>query len=135
MTLRSFPSLSRIAASRWTIGVCFEAAKGEVGLDHYEVRSWAGWHRHITLAMLAHAYLGVVRKTAVGGMALPIPCRSLTLYQMSTYARRRSRWSRLVLGRQPSNLLGRNQGMRIKDQYPVRIALGGGRLSLSRGQE
>jgi SRSO17 transposase len=59
--------LVRVAGTRWTIEACFEAAKGEVGLDQYEVRSWTGWHRHITLAMLAHAYLAVIRKAAVGG--------------------------------------------------------------------
>ena len=59
--------LVRVAGTRWTIEACFEAAKGEVGLDEYEVRSWTGWHRHITLGMLAHAYLAVVRKVAVGG--------------------------------------------------------------------
>jgi SRSO17 transposase len=59
--------LVRVAGMRWTIEACFEAAKGEVGLDQYEVRSWTGWHRHVTLAMLAHAYLGVVRKAATGG--------------------------------------------------------------------
>lgn len=58
--------LVRVAGTRWTVEICFEAAKGEVGLDQYEVRSWTGWHRHITLAMLAHAYLAVLRKTAVG---------------------------------------------------------------------
>jgi SRSO17 transposase len=58
--------LVRVAGTRWTIEACFEAAKGEVGLDQYEVRSWTGWHRHITLAMLAHAYLAVLRCT-VGG--------------------------------------------------------------------
>ena len=60
--------LAQVAGMRWTVESCFEAAKGEVGLDQYEVRSWAGWHRHITLAMLAHAYLAVLRKTvaAVG---------------------------------------------------------------------
>jgi SRSO17 transposase len=58
--------LVRVAGTRWTIEACFEAAKGEVGLDHYEVRSWTGWHRHITLAMLAHAYLVVLRCTAGG---------------------------------------------------------------------
>jgi SRSO17 transposase len=63
----TLPDLVRIAGMRWTIEACFEAAKGEVGLDHYEVRSWTGWHRHITLAMLAHAYLAVVRKAAAGG--------------------------------------------------------------------
>jgi SRSO17 transposase len=59
--------LVRVAGTRWTIEACFEAAKGEVGLDQYEVRSWTGWHRHITLAMLAHAYLAVLRKVVVGG--------------------------------------------------------------------
>ena len=52
----------RVAGTRWTIEACFEAAKGEVGLDEYEVRSWTGWHRHVTLAMLAHAYLAAVRE-------------------------------------------------------------------------
>ena len=42
----------------------FEAAKGEVGLDHYEVRSWQGWYRHITLSMFALAILAVIRMTA-----------------------------------------------------------------------
>src|SRR6478752_9177655 len=60
------PDLVRVAGTRWTIEASFEAAKGEVGLDHYEVRSWTGWHRHITLAMLAHAYLAVIRCTAGG---------------------------------------------------------------------
>ena len=59
--------LVRVAGRRWTIEACFEAAKGEVGLDHYEVRSWVGWHRHITLAMLAHAYLTILRKAVAGG--------------------------------------------------------------------
>jgi SRSO17 transposase len=59
--------LVRVAGTRWTIEECFEAAKGEVGLDQYEVRSWIGWHRHITLAMLALAYLTVLRKAVIGG--------------------------------------------------------------------
>jgi SRSO17 transposase len=58
--------LVRVAGMRWTVEACFEAAKSEVGLDEYEVRSWTGWHRHITLAMLAHAYLAVLRKAAAG---------------------------------------------------------------------
>jgi SRSO17 transposase len=49
------------AGSRWTIEQCFEEAKGAVGLDHYEVRSWTGWHRHITLALWAYALLTVLR--------------------------------------------------------------------------
>jgi SRSO17 transposase len=63
----SLEALVRVAGTRWTVEACFEAAKGEVGLDQYEVRSWTGWHRHITLAMLAHAYLAVVRQAAIGG--------------------------------------------------------------------
>jgi SRSO17 transposase len=63
----SLAELVRVAGMRWAIEACFEAAKGEVGLDQYEVRSWTGWHRHVTLAMLAHAYLAVVRQTAIGG--------------------------------------------------------------------
>lgn len=59
--------LVRVAGTRWTIESGFELAKGEVGLDQYEVRSWTGWHRHITLAMLALAFLTVVRTTALGG--------------------------------------------------------------------
>jgi SRSO17 transposase len=62
--------LVRVAGTRWTIeACCFEAAKGEVGLDQYEVRSWTGWHRHVTLALLAHAYLTVIRAAALGGRA------------------------------------------------------------------
>ena len=53
--------LVRVAGTRWTVEICFEAAKQEVGLDEYEVRSWTGWHRHVTLACLAHAFLTVVR--------------------------------------------------------------------------
>jgi SRSO17 transposase len=48
----------------WQIEEGFEQAKGEVGLDHYEVRGWPGWYRHITLALLAYAFLAVVRAQA-----------------------------------------------------------------------
>lgn len=61
--------LVRVAGTRWTIESCFESAKGEVGLDQYEVRSWTGWHRHVTMVMLAHACLAVIRKVVVGGRA------------------------------------------------------------------
>ena len=56
----------RVAGTRWTVESCFETAKGEVGLDQYEVRSWTGWHRHITLALFAHADLAALRKVAGG---------------------------------------------------------------------
>jgi SRSO17 transposase len=59
--------LIRVAGARWAIEECFAAAKGEVGLDQYEVRRWPGWYRHVTLAMLAHAFLTVTRAHAVAG--------------------------------------------------------------------
>jgi len=54
----------RVAGMRWAIEASFEEAKGAVGLDHYEVRKWTAWYRHITLALLAHAYLEVTRRHA-----------------------------------------------------------------------
>jgi SRSO17 transposase len=50
----------RVAGSRWRIEDCFKHAKGDVGLDEYEVRSYIGWNRHITLSLLAHAVLSVL---------------------------------------------------------------------------
>src|SRR3712207_5264267 len=86
--------LVRVAGTRWAIEGCFEAAKGEVGLDDYEVRSWTGWHRHITLAMLAHAYLAVLRKAALGGRGRARPRRR-------TAAPRRARSSAPALAPHP----------------------------------
>ncbi len=67
----------RVAGARWTIESCFEAAKSEVGLDHYEVRSWTGWYRHITLAMWALALLAVLRAGAIAVELLKKSPRSL----------------------------------------------------------
>jgi hypothetical protein len=53
----------RVAGARWAIEECFQAAKGECGLDHSQVRRWEGWYRHITMAMLAHAFLAVTAAT------------------------------------------------------------------------
>ena len=54
-------ALVQVIGARWTVEQCFEVGKGEVGLDEYEVRSWQGWYRHITLCMLAQAFLTVLR--------------------------------------------------------------------------
>ena len=59
-------TLVRVAGTRWAVEESFAIAKGEVGLDHYEVRRWDGWFRHITLALLAQAFLTVVRSQASG---------------------------------------------------------------------
>lgn len=53
-------TLVRVAGSRWSIEELFQTGKGQVGLDHYQVRGWTGWHRFITLAMLALAVLTVL---------------------------------------------------------------------------
>ena len=74
--------LARVCERRWQIEGCLAEAKGEVGLDHYEVRQWAAWHRHATLCLLAHAYLVVTRQAArreeagEGGKGAPPPGRS-----------------------------------------------------------
>ena len=54
-------AMVQVIGARWTVEQCFEVGKGEVGLDEYEVRSWQGWYRHITLCMLAQAFLTVLR--------------------------------------------------------------------------
>jgi SRSO17 transposase len=56
--------LVKVAGTRWCIEESFQAAKGQVGLDHYQVRHWIAWHRHITLAMLALAFLAALAADA-----------------------------------------------------------------------
>jgi len=53
-----------VTGSRWRIEEGYEQAKGEVGLDQYEVRTWRAWYRYVTLALLAHAALVVMRGQA-----------------------------------------------------------------------
>jgi SRSO17 transposase len=53
--------MAHVASSRFKIEQCFEKAKGETGLDHYEVRYYHSWYRHVTLSMMAHAWLAVLR--------------------------------------------------------------------------
>jgi SRSO17 transposase len=53
----SLQTLARLSGMRWPIETCFEAGKQYLGLGHYEVRSWRGWHHHMTLCLLAHFFL------------------------------------------------------------------------------
>jgi SRSO17 transposase len=62
----SLADLVTVAGRRWAIEESFQTAKGEVGLDHYQVRRYDAWYRHITLACLAHAYLTVTRAATSG---------------------------------------------------------------------
>ncbi len=59
--------LVRVAGSRWAVEECFERAKGDCGLADYEVRSWVGWYRHVTLSMFALAMLAVIRSRVASG--------------------------------------------------------------------
>jgi SRSO17 transposase len=63
--------LAWVAGSRWHIEECFQQAKNEAGLDHYQVRSWRAWHAHITLSMLALAWLAASRAQAAKGEPVP----------------------------------------------------------------
>jgi len=76
-------SLVQVAGTRWTVEQCFQQAKQEVGLDEYEVRSWDGWHRHITLACLAHAFLTVVRAHGLDPLAEAAPKKQLANHPTS----------------------------------------------------
>lgn len=66
--------LVRVAGARWAIEETFQTAKGQVGLDQYQVRRYDSWYRHITLAMLAHAFLTVTAAGAKRG----VPAQSRT---------------------------------------------------------
>jgi len=58
----SVKTLARIALQRAEIEKCFSEAKTEAGMDEYEVRLWPAWYRHITLSMMAHAFLSATKK-------------------------------------------------------------------------
>ncbi len=68
--------LVRAAGARWAIEETFQTAKGQVGLDQYQVRRYDSWYRHITLAMLAHAFLTVTTADAGGKRGLAVRSRS-----------------------------------------------------------
>lgn len=63
-----------VAGQRWRIEECFAIAKDTLGLSEYEVRSWKGWHRHMTLVMAAQAFLSVLRHQVE---PIPVPKKSL----------------------------------------------------------
>jgi SRSO17 transposase len=71
-----FTDLIRMAGMRWPIESIFEEGKGEVGFDHYETRSWLGWHHHMLLSFLAHHFLVRLR------VRLKELAPALTIYQV-----------------------------------------------------
>jgi SRSO17 transposase len=60
----TLPELVAVAGARWGVEDCFAEAKGEAGLDHYQVRKYRAWYRHATLAMLAHAFLAAAARAS-----------------------------------------------------------------------
>ena len=64
-------TLARVGGSRWPIETEFETEKSDVGLDEYETRTWAGWHHHITLCLLAGAFLLSLQQEWGGGKVSP----------------------------------------------------------------
>ena len=67
----SLPGLVAVAGARWGVEDCFGEAKGEAGLDHYQVRKYRAWYRHATLSMLAHAFLAVTARASRPGTPPP----------------------------------------------------------------
>ena len=82
----SLADLVRVIGMRWMVEECFQAAKGQLGLDHYRVRTWTGWYRHITLAIAAHAWLTVTAVLAAGQRGNS-DRRRPTLHQPTPYPR------------------------------------------------
>jgi len=82
--------LVKVEGTRWAIEDAFETAKTELGLDHHETRSWHGWHRHVSLVMLAFALLAVIRHQA---NTTPPPPKSVTAGQCRRWSAGRSRRS------------------------------------------
>jgi SRSO17 transposase len=69
----ALPELVAVAGARWAVEDCFAEAKNEAGLDHYQVRRYRAWYRHVTLSMLAHAFLTVTARAATTALPAPRP--------------------------------------------------------------
>ena len=96
----------RVAGARWAIEECFQAAKNESGLDHYQVRKWGGWYRHVSMAMLAHAFLAVTAAAdpkAHAGWADSRSPRSVVSWRRSSTPYARTSPDRLPVATPPSN--------------------------------
>jgi SRSO17 transposase len=67
----TLPELAAVAGARWGVEDCFAEAKNEAGLDHYQVRKYRAWYRHVTMSMLAHAFLAVAARGSRAGTPPP----------------------------------------------------------------
>ena len=94
----SLVTLAQVIGVRWGIECAFEESKGAVGLDQYEVRSWHGWYRHITLALWAHAFLSVTRASTLVSAPLALPADEAQKgapqpSSLAAFKRQRGLWS------------------------------------------
>jgi SRSO17 transposase len=96
--------LVKVEGHRWAIEDAFETAKTELGLDHNETRSWHGWHRHVSLVMLAFAMLAAIQYRANAPAPPKIPIRLARRQQTSSAGR--SRNSAVSLSASPSDTSG-----------------------------
>ena len=83
-------TLVAVEGRRWAIEDAFETAKNELGLDHNETRSWHGWHRHVSLVMLAFAMLAAIQYRANAPTPPKIPIRFARGHQTSSAGRSRN---------------------------------------------
>src|SRR3954468_18602015 len=83
-------TLVKVEGHRWAVEDAFETAKTELGLDHNETRSWHGWHRHVSLVMLAFAVLAVIRQHANTAAPPKIPIRLARTRRASSAGRSKS---------------------------------------------
>jgi len=97
-------TLVKVEGRRWAIEDAFETAKTEFGLDHNETRSWHGWHRHVSLVMLAFAMLAVIRRHANTAAPPKIPIRLARTRRASSAGRSKS--SAASLSASPSDASG-----------------------------
>ena len=117
-------TLVSVEGHRWAIEDAFETAKTELGLDHNETRSWHGWHRHISLVMLAFAMLAVVRHHANAPTPPKIPVRLARTRRTSSAGRSRSSAASLPVSRSdasdpPSSSPGRSGDAPTKPPHDV----------------
>ena len=115
-------TLVAVEGHRWAIEDGFETAKTELGLDHNETRSWHGWHRHVSLVMLAFAMLAVIRHRANAPTPPKIPIRLARPRPTSSAGRsRRSAaspsGSRSGASGPPTSSPGRSGGGRTKPPH------------------
>ncbi|WP_236145528.1 IS701 family transposase [Verrucosispora sp. SN26_14.1] len=109
--------LIRIAGTRWAVEECFQTAKTEVGLDHYQVRRYDAWYRHITLVLCAHAYLTATAAQAKkGGTESDNGLIPLTLGEV------RRLLAHLITTTRPFDHIHRWSRWRRRHQYRARTA-------------